>query len=335
MTREPTSTLEAPRHVASHTHVDEVPLYGGARAIRLRRRRRALQAGAAALVVAMLAGTAFVLTQRNVTTAVSLDAAVESFREVPAGAAKVEKTTETSKTPTAAARPDAASESAKAPATKAAADPKPATSAPFALPAQGVYTYLASGGESVSTFGAKHDYPDETYATVRHLGGCRWEHTNRVIEEHVDTRVLCSDTGVLKQLDQRRDIEFFGQRDGGSMGTCDPEFVLYSAGEKPGAVRTIRCDDGEGTISTVKRTFVGAEAITIGKDRVDALRIDLDSTMTGQVDGSSTDSLWVSARDGMTLRWERTVDTLATAYGARVRYKEDATFILKDLEPKR
>jgi hypothetical protein len=61
----------------------------------------------------------------------------------------------------------------------------------------------------------------------------------------------------------------------------------------------------------------------------------MNGTMTGRVRGTSTDELWLTPDTGMTLRWDRTVDTLANAFGSEIRYKEDASFLLESLKPRR
>jgi hypothetical protein len=196
-----------------------------------------------------------------------------------------------------------------------------------------VYAYTARGREAISILGAHHDYPSEAFATVRHLGGCRWEHRNQVIAEHVDTRTLCSEPGRYLQIQQTRDIEFFGQREAPTL-RCEPAQVHHAVGDDVGAKTTAKCTDGEGTQATVTRTYVGMEAMKIGATSVDAVRFELRSTMTGKTNGTAHDEFWIHPQTAMTLRWDRTVDTMATAYGAQVHYEENASFVLESLEPR-
>ena len=59
----------------------------------------------------------------------------------------------------------------------------------------------------------------------------------------------------------------------------------------------------------------------------------LRATFTGQAERTSLDELWLAA-DTSAPRWERSVDTIADAFGgAKVRYREDATFVLESLVP--
>ena len=105
-----------------------------------------------------------------------------------------------------------------------------------------MYRYRTSGGESVSVLGAHHDYPPETFAVVRHTGGCGWTIRAEVVREHVDERRMCSDPDRLLQLEQSREVEFFGTRDGGAF-VCDPPQVQHRLGEDVGATWTGDCGD--------------------------------------------------------------------------------------------
>ena len=51
--------------------------------------------------------------------------------------------------------------------------------------------------------------------------------------------------------------------------------------------------------------------------------------------GTANEDMWIAPQTGMTLRWVRAVDTLAdAAFGARVRYTENASFYLESLTPR-
>lgn len=296
---------------------------------RRRRARRRLLTAIAIPVVLLLIGTIFVLTQRNVTTQISLDEATAKFRAEPR--AEVD---------------EAASTVAEGEHMAASDEPvddvgrevgaEPAVAEMFAsLPAEGVYAYRANGGEEISVFGAHHRYPERIFSTVRHLGGCRWEQRNDVIEEHVDRRELCNEDGQLLQLLQERQVEFFGKRDGGSM-RCDPPALQHATPDEPGTSSSAHCVDTKtGDHATAKRAFIGVRPLTIDGASVDAIHYRVDSTFTGHATGKSRDLFWVSPETGMVLRWDRMVDTLADAtFGAQVRYEEEASFVLESLIPK-
>jgi hypothetical protein len=73
--------------------------------------------------------------------------------------------------------------------------------------------------------------------------------------------------------------------------------------------------------------------VTLGGVPVEVVKIRIAGTMTGRVRGTSTDVLTLVAATGLPVRWERTVDTLADAFGASVRYVEQAQFDLVSLTP--
>lgn len=162
-------------------------------------------------------------------------------------------------------------------------------------PQEGVYTYRTSGGESISVAGTRHRYPERTYGSVRHRAGCGWEMENQVIEEHTDHRVLCSEPGRVLQLQQ--------SRDGQAMMT---------------------------------RTYLGRGTIDVGGRPVEVEHIRIEGRFTGKATGRSLDDLLLLPDNALTVRWKRMVDTKAdAAFGAQVRYEEQADFVLESLEPRR
>ncbi len=280
------------------------------------------------LVPTLAAGT-LVLTQRGRSTEVSLDEVTKRFR--------------TSDTETEVASPvnesDRAIEneldraSAPAASEKIASDETTtlSSSGPYELPSQGVYTYRAKGREQVSILGAHHDYPERVYATVRHLDGCRWEHRNDVIKEHVDRRVWCSQAGQLTQVLQGREVEFFGQRDGSS-ATCSPPMVIHEVGDGPGTSHEGECS-GKAATAKIRRTIVDDKDFVVGGKTVKAVHLRIETTFTGMATGTSNEEVWLDAATGMTLRWDRVVDTDANSAFGNVHYYEDASFVLESLVP--
>jgi hypothetical protein len=312
--------------------LDDVPLYGSGRARRVARRKQILKTTSTILAVILAAGGLFVVSQRSATSAVSLDEVIERFhtdtiepdaKDAPKPGHGSER--EAPEPAAAAVEKSAAADASDLAAVKDVAD---------VLPAEGVYAYRTTGGEQVSLFGAHHDYPERTFATVRHLGGCRWEARNDVVAEHIDIRTLCNDEGSFLQLRQERRVTFFGKQDGAAMD-CEPPLTLYTSGDATGTRTSTVCSDGEGSDVRLDSVLLGIEDIVIGGERVRAVHVRDDGTCTGRVNGTSMDELWLDFRTGMTLKWNRTVDTLATAFGgAKVRYTEEATFVLESLQPR-
>ena len=81
------------------------------------------------------------------------------------------------------------------------------------------------------------------------------------------------------------------------------------------------------------RATLGRGTVVIGGVTVAVVRIRIDGTITGRIRGTSTDLLTLVASTGLPVRWERSVDTLADAFGSTVRYQEQARFELVSLTP--
>jgi hypothetical protein len=307
---------------------------------RARRRIRIALAVVLVLDLAVLGTDVFLLSNRSSTTAVDLQDALVTFRSLggatpvtsaPAGGVEVTA-------PHDDAAPVASTPATQAATTIAAPTAPPPAASPtttpvgLAAPAEGVYSYRTSGGESITVLGAHHDYPTTTYAAVHRTGGCGWQIRAEVVKEHVDERTMCSQADGLLQLGQTRQVEFFGNRDGGSY-TCAPPQVQFTVGDAPGGTSSADCADADGGAAHLVRTFLGASQVTVGGVAVEVVRIRIDGTITGRARGTSSDTLTLVAGTGLPVRWERSVDTVADAFGASVRYVEHATFDLTSLTP--
>ena len=296
-----------------------------------------IRVGLPALAIALvLVADVLLLTQREQSTVVSLDDAVQGFR-----ASESSETTEATSTsavpgqpsaPAPAAAPAAAATPTAPPAGKAGVTTTaPATASPFRVPAEGVYAYRTTGFEEVSFGGGRHDYPARTFAAVRAKGGCDWDFEHRVLEEHVERRLQCSAPGQLTQKDERADVTFFGQTNSGNY-TCDPALVVALAADQPGTKHTGTCRASDGQV-VITTTFLGRERLTIGGVAVDALHLSFDGVMSGRADGTSRSETWLHQDTGLLLKTTRKVQTRAKAYGTTIDYREEATYELERLEP--
>jgi hypothetical protein len=297
-------------------------------------RRSRLQFILVGLVLLLIAGGSAVW-QGNKTTAVGVDEVVERFRTERSeravagpGTAAIEGGAATGPVAPVAPALDGTERSSVGQAQE--------VDGPFALPPEGVYPYHVTGGEKLSVFGAEHRYPERVYSTTRHVGACGWEARIDVIEEHVDIVGLCSAQDVLHQTSQTRIVSFFGVRQHVTM-TCEPVLVVHDTSDDPGTKTSeVRCTDGQGGYAHITRRFVGTEKMTVGGRTVKALHAHLDSELSGRVDGSSTDDIWLSPDTGMLYRWKRYVDTeTGAAFGMDARYTEEADFLLESLDPLR
>jgi hypothetical protein len=302
------------------------------------RRARVIRAVALAVVLLLGAAMLFVGTQRGRATEVSLDEAISRFHEPRESgqleAAPAESAGVTEVAPGVPSAGDLSEDALVPPRQEHRTETGVVPAAPFSEPEEGVYTYRAEGEESLSLLGARHTYPDQVFATVRHLDGCGWELRVDVIKEHVDELELCGQPGALFLTEQSRTVEFFGKRDGFAM-RCRPPQLLHAIGEEPGTSSVVSCSGG-GATAKITRTFIGSEMVTVGGESVESFAVLQEATLTGDAEGESTDRLWLHPSTGLVLRWERSVDTLANAaFGAKVRYREEASFELQSLTPRR
>jgi hypothetical protein len=203
----------------------------------------------------------------------------------------------------------------------------------FGMPEEGVYTYATEGWETVSMAGARHDYPSETYAAVRHLGGCGWETDHRFVEEHRERKEYCSDGAALLALGFDSYITFFGQA-AESHGRCDPPQLSAHLPADPGQQYTSSCS-GDGWTSDAVVTFVGREAVQVGGHSVEALHYTQKTTLQGSNRGESDMDVWYHPETGLPLEVVRRTQSWAQAFGGEVEYNEDVHFALTSLDPQR
>lgn len=326
---------------------------------------RIAQVVVVALAVATGGTGTFLATQGSQATVISADDALAHFREVatptpgvtgapvaaatehPATVASIDPADGTSAVPDAPEASASASHGPGADHRHAAAgepvasappstDPDPVASdaaATFGMPDEGVYTYATEGWETVSMAGARHDYPSETFAAVRHLGGCRWETDHQFLEEHRERKEYCSDGTALLALGFDSYITFFGQT-AESHGRCDPPQVSAHLPADPGQRYTSTCA-GDGWTSDAIVTFVGRATVDIGGQAVEALHYTQETTLHGSNRGESHMDVWYHPQTGLPLQVIRRTQSFAQAFGSEVEYNEDVRLVLTALDPQR
>lgn len=213
--------------------------------------------------------------------------------------------------------------------------PAPATSDPTGMqpPDEGVWSYRTTGGEQLNVPGARHQYPENTFAAVRHQGECAWVFDHRVLEEHRDQIGLCSRDQTLLGQSVAIEITFFGQTDRFDF-ICDPPPVmmhLTATEQRTGGCETA---DGDAAVSYVGTTL-GDDTRDIGGQAVATRRMQLDFTFTGRARGTAQWIAWLDASTGMIVRIERTSDLDVDAVFGSVSYTEDATHELLSMTPQR
>lgn len=220
------------------------------------------------------------------------------------------------------------------PQPRATADPQQPPAAPtFGKPQEGVYTYDTSGYETVSMAGGRHDYPEQTYSSVRHTDGCGWETDHRFLEEHREVKRWCSDGPQLGATGFSSYITFFGQQTE-SHGSCDPPQIAARLDASPGQSFDSSCS-GDGWTSTSVTTFVARETLVVGGVEVQALHFNQVTTLRGNQDGRSDMEAWYHPETGLPLKVIRDTTTRTQAFGGQVEYNEEVTLVLTSLSPRR
>lgn len=278
----------------------------------------------AAGAIAVLAADIVVLTYDESSTAVSFDASVEHFRRAraaPTTTAALPNPTTTTPTSSVGPRARPTSPSHQNTVTQV-----------MRRPAEGVYAYATTGGESLSLGGAHHAYPQETYATVQHQAGCGWRAEHHIIEEHVEHVVLCTDREGIRLHEDGARISFYGQS-GEETYLCEPPIVLFTPSDRPGAVRDGVCTNDRGR-EDHHQVLIGTENVPVGDASVPTLHIRVVVTVSGRGEGEARYDTWLDAATGLKVKENRTVDTTAHEFGASIRYTETATFRLLSMSPR-
>ncbi len=225
-----------------------------------------------------------------------------------------------------AARPSPA----EAPAAQSPAPPPPAAKV-FAVPARGVYAYATEGWEKISLGGARHDYPERTFAVIEPKGGCEWTFDHRVLEEKRTVNTYCHEGPDQSVVAYDGWVTFFGST-AESHYTCTG--TRADRRDQPGAKHQSQCTDGDATTSDVT-TYLGLQELVIGGTSVRAMAYSTDTVIKGSITGTSHTSVWLRPEDGLPLRIERDTETSTYEFGTDVDYVEHAVFMAESLEPRR
>ena len=270
----------------------------------------------------------FVVTQRNRTTPVSFQDVVRRYHAGVAARPPLESSTATTAMVAQTTSASSPARSTESPTPRFAMTP----GAPYALPPEGVYRYRTHGRETISVLAATHTYPDETYWTVRHHGGCGWQLERDLLKEHTEWATYCSQLHQFLFLEEKRQISFFGQTDSDDL-RCNPPAVFHDTEEVPGEAVLATCTDGRDT-ARVDFTDVGLQPMLIDGTRIDSVHVKAHATIRGRANGETHEEYWLSPDTGLTLHEIRSVDAEATAtFGVNIHYHEDAEFVLESLTP--
>lgn len=290
-------------------------------------------------VVCLLAANAWAFTVvSNRVTPVSVDSAVERYRETTlasttaTGAGEAARTGEhaTLAVPQPVSQPEGPG---TGPIVRNATDAVAGLVAAGsqAGPRPGVYVYATSGFEEVSVASTRHTYPAETTMTVT-PGSCGAEVRWDVFEERWDRWTLCTPGAQIEVREFETYHEFFEQVERRTYA-CAPGTDFRPADAKVGTRTTGRCES-HGAVVDMTATVTAIEDVVVGSTRVSAVRVRLDEMLSGDTRGTRSSDSWYAADSGLLIRRiaKTSVDTKAV-FGD-THYSEELTLDLTDLEPR-
>ena len=190
-------------------------------------------------------------------------------------------------------------------------------------PTPGVYVYDTVGDERIDALGGPtHAYPAQTTMTVTYTDcgyRVRWD----VFQERFDELDLCI-TPEGESVDTTRQYrEFFGITNDRTY-QCDAAALVRVEPAVFGETRTTPCTS-PASDAEIRVTVVGLEKIQVGNESVDALHILLETTLSGDVRGTSSLNYWTDPQNGLIFRRESTVTSDADSPVGVTRYDENYT----------
>jgi hypothetical protein len=291
--------------------------------------------GATTAAVAVAAVVVWRIVLRDQARPVSVDDALERYREI----APVTDTTSTAPAPstvvtTSLPAPVAPRTTVRASTTTSvAASTSTVAIAPQTLPEPGVYRYRTLGRESIDALdGATHEYPAETTITVT-SEGCgvrlRWD----VLRERREEWVLCvTDDGVELQPEAVQYHEFFGQPDSQDARCTTPTLLVPADGEprQPARLDCMLADDPWLPVWEVLDT----SARTVDGEDVEVVHARMTVVDEDEYwDRTTID--WYLDRSGLIVEASAVKESRSPSPIGGVVYEEQYTIELVSLEPLR
>jgi hypothetical protein len=291
--------------------------------------RRSLIALIAAIAVASTAATYLYLSRgpRELT----VDRAVEAFREAERGATEPKADGADTAAPANGAEKTKEQQAAPVTAPAAAKDSSTSTKAkePFPAPRYGVYSYDTKGYQSTDALsGQRHDYPAETTITLR-KGDKGWLSRWQPLEERWEETLIAEDTTGARMLRYTMYHEFF-QRGVTEVFECDG--YVEKIGAKVGDSWPVRCTSEQSKVD-IKVTFASIDAVKVGDDTVKAKRIVYDATVSGTNKGKMLQQRWLTEDPRGMVRMSQKADLDVDSPFGAVGYKEDFEINLQSFEP--
>jgi hypothetical protein len=191
-----------------------------------------------------------------------------------------------------------------------------------------VYVYAMSGHEEIDALaGAKHQYPPETYLTIR-SGGCgqmwRWQ----AIEERWSAWEVCDPQYVtVAGFDSFN--KWFGVEDLQHYRCDGPAPYLPPTPDTD--TWTFVCSTDSIQQATTAEV-VGMETIDVGGEPVDTVHIHYVDTLSGDSTGGSETDRWVRPGDPLVIKEAGSTASASTSPIGTVNYTEEYEISIESLD---
>ena len=194
-----------------------------------------------------------------------------------------------------------------------------------------VYEYKTTGYEEIDALGgARHNYPEQTFLTIR-PGGCgqilRWQ----AIEERWTSWEVCDpDRMTVGNVDSFH--SWFGVADL-QQYQC-PEAAAYLPATADVTEWTFTCS-ADNRAEETTATVVGVETVEIGGIGVETLHVRFTTVLSGESTGSDETERWFAIDESLLVKEVSTTHSASTSLIGTVEYTEHYEIVLEDLSPGR
>lgn len=192
----------------------------------------------------------------------------------------------------------------------------------------GIYQYATVGFETADVFaGGQHDYPAETYLTLR-PHGCGTEIRWQPLEERFDEIVVCED-GRLATINSLH--TWFGVAEVNEFG-CDADARTYPQDGQ--GDWSFNCEKAGDSVQAWQYEVRGSDSIEVGGDTIEALHVVGSYTVTGRTTGTAEIHEWLLPGTHLPLRRTSVMDNVTDTALGPVTYHEEFEITLVSLTPR-
>jgi hypothetical protein len=191
----------------------------------------------------------------------------------------------------------------------------------------GLYVYETVGFETIDALGgARHDYPAETFLTIR-SEGCGFKVRWQALEEHWSERTICED-GRLEVIDSYH--EWFGIPEQ-STWICEENARMLPVGDE--TEWSFTCEKEDDSVQTWEYRLVGTETVTVGGEDVETLHLHVVETISGRTNGGSDSHNWVLPGTPLIVKRINDGTNVSGSRVGDVTYHEEVELLLTSVVP--